>query len=375
MWDWNFRFKHFVDILNWGNFLSCNCETKFFWLLVAYLVSPIPCFADQIITSSGTGFFFTDTCHVATNFHVIANADALVAVDYLNQRLPLKIVAIDKANDLAILKTNPHDCSPMSLEQSNSVRKGEQVFTLGFPRPNIQGRESKFTSGIVSSLSGIKGDLSAFQISAPVQPGNSGGPLINERGNVVGVIVAKLSLQKGEGVVPDGVNYAVKSSYLFEMLSRDSNARTSTRISGASGKILRPVDIAEKSEISVLMILALAEQRMPSFIPPDVTPFPRPLPAPSNQQPGTYVPPNDAADLLAKSKNCLACHSVDRRIVGPAFKDVAKKYAGQNDAEAKLTEKILKGGKGSWGVIPMPPNASVTPAESTKLVKWILGMK
>jgi cytochrome c len=80
-------------------------------------------------------------------------------------------------------------------------------------------------------------------------------------------------------------------------------------------------------------------------------------------------------EALAKSKNCLACHAIDKKVVGPSYKDVAKKYAGQKDAEAKLSEKVIKGGKGVWGEIPMPPNTSVTPAESTQLVKWILSLK
>jgi len=82
-----------------------------------------------------------------------------------------------------------------------------------------------------------------------------------------------------------------------------------------------------------------------------------------------------ADEALAKAKNCLACHSVDKKIVGPAYKDVAKKYAGQKDAEAKLAEKVIKGGKGSWGDVPMPPNPAVKPEEATKLVKWILSLK
>jgi cytochrome c len=82
-----------------------------------------------------------------------------------------------------------------------------------------------------------------------------------------------------------------------------------------------------------------------------------------------------ADEALAKAKNCMACHSVEKKIVGPAYKDVAKKYAGQKDAEAKLAEKVIKGGKGSWGEVPMPPNATVKPEEATKLVKWILSLK
>lgn len=78
---------------------------------------------------------------------------------------------------------------------------------------------------------------------------------------------------------------------------------------------------------------------------------------------------------LAKAKNCLACHSVQTKIVGPAFKDVATKYKGQKDAEDKLVVKVLKGGSGVWGAIPMPANAQVTEAEAHVLVKWVLTQK
>ena len=82
-----------------------------------------------------------------------------------------------------------------------------------------------------------------------------------------------------------------------------------------------------------------------------------------------------ADEALAKAKNCMSCHSVDKKIVGPAYKDVAKKYAGDKTAEAKLAEKVIKGGKGAWGEVPMPPNAQVKPEEATKLVKWVLSLK
>src|ERR1700739_2072336 len=82
----------------------------------------------------------------------------------------------------------------------------------------------------------------------------------------------------------------------------------------------------------------------------------------------------DPADL-AKAKGCLACHSVDTKIVGPAYKDVAKKYAGQKDAENQLEQKVLKGASGTWGAVPMPPNAGVNEAEAHTLVKWVLSQK
>ena len=85
------------------------------------------------------------------------------------------------------------------------------------------------------------------------------------------------------------------------------------------------------------------------------------------------VPALASAGLdLAKKSNCLACHAVDHKVVGPAYRDVAKKYAGDKGAEAKLVEKVKKGGSGVWGAIPMPPNSQVSDANIKTLVKWIL---
>ena len=85
--------------------------------------------------------------------------------------------------------------------------------------------------------------------------------------------------------------------------------------------------------------------------------------------------PAMADEALAKSKNCMACHAVDKKLVGPAYKDVAKKYAGQKDAEATLVSHVLKGSKDVWGPVPMPANANVTEAEAKKLVAWVLSLK
>ena len=82
-----------------------------------------------------------------------------------------------------------------------------------------------------------------------------------------------------------------------------------------------------------------------------------------------------AQDDLAKRKNCTACHAVDKKVVGPAFKDVAAKYAAQDGADAALAAKITKGSTGVWGPIPMPPNPQVSDAEALQLSKWILALK
>lgn len=83
----------------------------------------------------------------------------------------------------------------------------------------------------------------------------------------------------------------------------------------------------------------------------------------------------DAGMDLAKSKNCLACHAVDHKVVGPAYKDIAKKYAADKGAEAKLVDKVKKGGSGVWGPVPMPANAAVSDADIKTLVKWVLSQK
>ena len=85
--------------------------------------------------------------------------------------------------------------------------------------------------------------------------------------------------------------------------------------------------------------------------------------------------PTLADQALAQSKNCMACHAVDKKLVGPAYKEVALKYAGQKDAADKLAVKIQKGGAGVWGPVPMPANPQVSEAEAKKLAAWVLSLK
>ena len=82
-----------------------------------------------------------------------------------------------------------------------------------------------------------------------------------------------------------------------------------------------------------------------------------------------------ASEALAKKYNCLACHAVDKKVIGPAYQDVAAKYKGDAGAEAKLIAKVKNGGSGTWGQIPMPPNSSVPDADIKALVKWVLSLK
>lgn len=88
-----------------------------------------------------------------------------------------------------------------------------------------------------------------------------------------------------------------------------------------------------------------------------------------------FASPVFASADLAQKKNCLACHAADKKVIGPSYKDVAAKYGGQKDAADKLAQKILKGGSGVWGAVPMPANPQVSDAEAKTLAAWVLGAK
>lgn len=170
---------------------------------------------------TGTGFALKNG-YIVTNYHVIDNA-AVIHVHGFNGNMQLGIAAsvfaVDKVHDLAIIKvynSNGVSVGDIPYAISNqTLDVGEDVWTLGFPLTQLLGNEIKLTNGIVSSRSGYKGDYSLYQITTPVQPGNSGGPLFDSKGNVVGIVNAG---------VPgaDNVGYAIKGSYLIDLLSRNN---------------------------------------------------------------------------------------------------------------------------------------------------------
>lgn len=218
-------------------------------LVLGYWANPV------VAISTGTGFAITRDGYVVTNHHVIAKATKLLVRDTNGGTYKAFVVRIDRANDLALLKTDFRPKTPLPIGDSDKVRKGEHVFTIGYPMIHLQGLDAKLTDGVISSFSGIKGEPNSFQISVPVQPGNSGGPLINKSGLVVGVVVSKLSplaTIRG-GVIPDNVNYAIKSNYLLELL------RSENVILGKTGKINSTkgdwANISANIEPSVLLVI------------------------------------------------------------------------------------------------------------------------
>jgi S1-C subfamily serine protease len=167
----------------------------------------------------GTGFFITEDGYLLTNHHVVEQAKAL-GVQMGDQSYEARVVEVDPESDLALLKVEGR-FRPVAFSSAGQARLGQTVFTVGFPIPDLQGSSPKVTKGVISSLRGIQDDLRNYQIDAAVQPGNSGGPLADEAGNVLGVVVARLNDQTvmaTTGAIPQNVNYAVKASYVMAFL-------------------------------------------------------------------------------------------------------------------------------------------------------------
>ena len=169
--------------------------------------------------SSGTGVFVSQDGILITAAHVIRNA---LAIKVFTQQgiKSARVIKIDAANDVAVIKCEGQ-FQAVPIKSSGDVKLGQPVFTVGFPDIQLQGFSPKMTQGEISSLSGIQDDPRDWQISVPVQPGNSGGPLFDAHGNVIGLVVAKLDAvvtAQATGALPEDVNYAVKTAYILPLL-------------------------------------------------------------------------------------------------------------------------------------------------------------
>ena len=165
---------------------------------------------------NGSGFLVNNQGIIATNYHVIEGAKEIY-VESNKKDYKCSIVAIDKINDLAILKIQNFNSNPIKYTISSITSEtGSSIFALGFPYAlSLLGNEIKLTDGIISSTSGYQNDVTTYQISVPVQPGNSGGPLFDENGNVIGIVSSKFTLG-------DNVSYAIKSNYLLKLLAKNN---------------------------------------------------------------------------------------------------------------------------------------------------------
>jgi S1-C subfamily serine protease len=179
-------------------------------------------FKEDNSKASGSGFFITTGGILATNAHVVdgaTNIEVTLSNEVGNFSYNAKVLIVDTKNDVALLQIDDEKFKgltpiPFGIIEKSDV--GEKVFTIGYPLNDVMGSNFKVTDGIISSKSGIADDIRYYQISVPLQPGNSGGPLFNTEGNVIGLTSARLNGQ-AIGTNIENVNYAIKSSYLLNL--------------------------------------------------------------------------------------------------------------------------------------------------------------
>lgn len=197
--------------------------------------------------SSGTGFVVAPD-RVMTNNHVVEGCDRILARTYDGRWLAAVPPArVDAALDLALLNVPGNPGATLAFRGAPAVRRGEGVVAYGFPLAGLLSADPKLTQGVVNSLAGIRNDPNNFQISAEVQPGNSGGPLLDMQGHVVGVVVAKLDSRRVQNV--DNVNFAVKGEAAQAFLRRAGQDFRTAESRGADRSAADVGEIANRGTV------------------------------------------------------------------------------------------------------------------------------
>lgn len=215
----------------------------YFWLVAAFALA---CFAPGAAAqvSSGTAFAVAPG-FLITNQHVIAECSSVDVISPDGRRTA-SIVATDAQIDLALLRVSGIKGATARLRSPRNIRLGESVMVFGFPLAGSLSSSGNFTSGLVSALRGLNDTAGELQITAPVQPGNSGGPLMDASGLVIGVVQAKLdalSAAIATGDIPQNVNFAVSLEVLADFLAKN-------RVQFRDGTISAPLDTSRVAELA-----------------------------------------------------------------------------------------------------------------------------
>jgi S1-C subfamily serine protease len=166
--------------------------------------------------SSGTCFVASPDGIVITSQHVIDGKSEFNVRLASGSEYSARILSASRSNDIAILKIPISESAYLPLARPRTARAGDYVFTVGFPSSSVLGVQPKFTDGSISAMSGLVDEPTHMQVSIPIQPGNSGGPVVNEKGQVVGIVVATAAIESfysETGSLPQNVNWAVKAEY------------------------------------------------------------------------------------------------------------------------------------------------------------------
>ncbi len=207
--------------------------------------------------ASGSGFVVTQAGHVLTNAHVVAGCKSATG-QLPSGRFALTIVNVDESNDLAVLQADVPLPAAASFRDGPSVRAGDDVIAVGFPLQHVLANQANITTGTVSALAGIGNDARHMQVTTPIQPGNSGGPLLDRSGNVVGVTVSALGAEftyATAGALPENVNFAVKAEIVRTYLE----SRGIGYASRASNQPVAVADIGESAKAFTVFITCSPE--------------------------------------------------------------------------------------------------------------------
>ncbi|PDT88528.1 serine protease [Bradyrhizobium sp. Y36] len=205
-------------------------------------------------SKSGTGFVVSANGHIVTNNHVIEGCSDLKGNLTGEAAMALRVVSSDATNDLALLQApSTATFKEVARIRDRSIRSGDSVVAIGFPYRGLLSSDFTVTTGIVSSLSGMRNDSRFLQISAPVQPGNSGGPLFDTTGQIVGVVTGKLDnlrIAVATGNIPENINFAIKTGALRDFLD---NSVVPYQTAEPKGE-LKTTDIAANARAYTMLI-------------------------------------------------------------------------------------------------------------------------
>jgi len=209
---------------------------------------------------TGTGFVVSKSAQIVTNNHVVKDCVSDIHGNIVGQApVKLRIVSADETNDLALLQgTKKFKEKDIATIRASAVNSGDQVVAIGYPLHGLLTSDLTVTTGVISSLAGLYNDTRFLQISAPVQPGNSGGPLHDASGNVVGVVTAKLNalrIAKATGDIPENINFAIKTGALRDFLDNSAVPYQTAE----PGSEMKTADIASGARTYTMLISCTAE--------------------------------------------------------------------------------------------------------------------
>ncbi len=215
--------------------------------------------ASKSVGKSGTGFVISASGHIVTNHHVIDGCTDIRGNLSGQPATALRVVSSDERNDLALLQGPTTSFKDWGKIRDRSIRSGDSVVAIGYPFHGLLTSDFTVTTGIVSSLSGILNDTRFLQISAAVQPGNSGGPLFDTNGLIVGVVSGKLDalrMVRATGDIPENVNFAIKTGAIRDFLDNSVVPYETA----APGSELKTAEIAEKARAFTLLITCTGKE-------------------------------------------------------------------------------------------------------------------